>query len=287
METLEFNSRLEGELALAKKNLDLAKNELALSSGREEELRGKNRLLERDNDGLRSLLNGLTSSPASSGFMSPKSMEHHHLMEQLRLAIDENERLKAELADALSKLDLAETGLKSVLKENEKLREKADKPVADSGNSGINPSSDPGKAYKQDRKKNNDLEPLEGTEPPKRRPGGQKNHTAFFHAPFTPENADKVISYGLPEGCCRAERGTELVMVPEKNENHDQYAMRRVSPLKLIHLKLAYMCPCCGKVHKGVLPPEVQECGLLDPNFLKEAFLLRSLMNASIRSMVS
>jgi hypothetical protein len=215
---LEDNSRLEAELAFAKASA--------------EDYKGKF-LSSRENEGLRSLLNGFTSPLASSGFLFPKSMHPISLLEQIKVLTEENERLQTQNAEIKVKLDVAETAKTRFFNENEKLKEQIQRPVADSSNSSLSPNLDIKDAYKEDqKKKGSEAETLNGDDSQTRKQGAQNGHKARFRDPFGKDEADEIIPYSLPDGCCCPGCGSALVRTPDKDKFIDQYVLPTVTPIK-------------------------------------------------------
>jgi transposase len=128
----------------------------------------------------------------------------------------------------------------------------------DSGNSHSPPSKD--KPWlKPNCKKHNG-----GTDDPPKPKGAQPGHERHTRDKIDLKDADKVITYDIPEdnrACTRC--GAPLVRAPENDKQYDFFDMPRIVIQRIVSLGLAYTCSVCGKLHESQVPDEVAHSRLV------------------------
>jgi hypothetical protein len=191
--------------------------------------------------------------------------------------------LNNKLNDEIQTLNHELIGCKASLvlkdKQIEKLKLIIDTPKANSSNSGLSPNKDINSAAR--RKKNRLDDSDEQDESEKRFPGGQPGHECHTRAKLTPEEATKIIDYGI-EGeicpCCNC----KLERRPEKDKQIDQLAIPKVVIDKIISNIKAYYCPKCKKFHYGNMPPSLVGKGLICDTFISLITMFKSSLSLSI-----
>ena len=171
------------------------------------------------------------------------------LEERLKTALEENERLKAEIA-----------ALKAVVAT----------PKKHSGNSAKPPSSDIVKP------------PKKGKENQRGKIGAQKGHKQHLRQPFDESQVDKTIRLTL-EACPKC--GGELQATSEPPKKHQQVELVEKPFLVTEYQQYRYWCGHCQCYHKRKLPQEVKRAGLFGPKLISLTAYMKSSCHMSYKTL--
>jgi transposase len=117
-----------------------------------------------------------------------------------------------------------------------------------SSNSSSPPSTDPPGAPK----------PVVKT-PTGRKPGGQSGHQGHHRRRLPPERLNRIVPY-VPTACDH--RQTPLSVEPGPGDPeptwHQVAELPELAAIITEHRGHARTCPCCGRLNRGVIPPEIR-----------------------------
>lgn len=116
-----------------------------------------------------------------------------------------------------------------------------------SSNSSIPPSANPLNAPKRPPRK-----------PGGRKRGGQPGHRGHFRQQIPAERIDEVIEY-VPETCseCQEELPREASPEDPPPQRHQVAELPPMAAVITEHQSHSRKCPCCGKVNRAEIPPQV------------------------------
>jgi len=169
----------------------------------------------------------------------------------LKVALEENERLRAEIAALKAEI--------AVLKK-------------DSSNSSKPPSSDIVKPPKKHKGKG------------KQRVGAQKGHKQHLRKPFDATEVDKIINLTL-EIC--PDCGGALQITGEAPKKHQQVELIEKPYIVVEYQRPRYFCSQCQCYHEPKLPTEVKRAGLFGHSLIALAAYLKGKCHLSYKTMQS
>jgi transposase len=164
------------------------------------------------------------------------------------------------------------------------LEEKAMKPKADSGNSGVSPSQDPNRKRRYPKPR-----PKGGDGAPKKRPGGQPGHKGFFRSPFDINDPSILVHEHeiIDAGFCPCCGAPGLEREPGEDKQHDMFVLPSSPIEKHAHIIRAYKCQKCGKTHYADTPREVAARYFFDIGLISKVLFLRAYDHLTTRGITN